>query len=70
MISYVIVISLSYHSTELPGLRSLVSESIKAQGAIYPGSKGSYFAWCVLGSNEIKLFGSGQLAFYKDKIGT
>jgi hypothetical protein len=51
------------------GLRSHVSKAIKAQNAIYPGSKGSYFAWCVLGTNEIKLFGTGQLAFYKDKIG-
>lgn len=49
-------------------LRSKVSEAIKTQGAIYPGTN-CYFSWCILNAAAIGLFGKGQLGFYKDTLG-
>ena len=49
-------------------LRSKVSSAINDQKLPYPAAKCNV-AYCVLNGAAIKLFGTGQLGFYKDKIG-
>nr|AAX20164.1 mitochondrial NADH-dependent fumarate reductase [Trypanosoma brucei] len=50
-------------------LRSVVSKAIMEQGAEYPGSGGSMFAYCVLNAAAQKLFGVSSHEFYWKKMG-
>ncbi|KAG8343427.1 putative NADH-dependent fumarate reductase [Trypanosoma vivax] len=50
-------------------LRSVVSNAILRQKNEYPGSNGSYFAYCVLNAEATKLFGVNSLNFYEKQLG-